>query len=99
MKKKAMSLWLKTVKNMLPLKEIWKQLRAKLIGHYRYYGISGNYARIASYHHDTMLCAFKWRNRRSRKKSFTWVRIWRYVERYLVPKPRIYHNPYRLTLT
>jgi len=96
---KAMSLWLKTVRNRLPLKEIWKQLRAKLIGHYRYYGISGNYARIASYHHGTMLCAFKWLNRRSQKKSFTWERFTRYMERYPVPKPRIYYNPYRLTPT
>jgi len=99
MKMKAMSLWLKTVRNMLPLKEIWPQLRVKLIGHYRYYGISGNYARIASYHRDTILCAFKWLNRRSQKKSFTRERFWRYVERYPVPKPRIYYNPYRLTLT
>jgi group II intron reverse transcriptase/maturase len=99
MKMKTMSLWFKTVRNMLPLREIWKQLRVKLIGHYRYYGISGNYVRIATYHHDTMLCAFKWLNRRSQKKSFTWEQFTRYVERYPVPKPRIYHNPYRLIAT
>lgn len=99
MKMKAMSQWLKTVRNMLPLKEIWPQLRVKLIGHYRYYGISGNYARIASYHQDTIVCAFKWLNRRSQKKSFTWERFRRYMERYPVPKPRIYRDPYRPTLT
>lgn len=97
MKVKAMSLWLRTVRNMLPLKEIWKQLSVKLIGHYRYYGISGNYARIASYHYDAMQCAFKWLNRRSQKQSFTRERFTKYVMRYPLPKPRIYHCPYRLS--
>jgi len=97
MKIVAMNHWLRTVRNALSLQEIWKQLRVKLIGHYRYYGVSGNYARIASYYRDTMACAFKWLNRRSQKRSFNWEQFWKYVKCYPVPKPRIYYNPYRPT--
>jgi len=42
---KAMNAWLKKVRNMVKLKEWWKVLRPKLLGHYRYYGISGNMRR------------------------------------------------------
>ena len=37
-----MNLWLKRVRNVVELEEWWKVLRLKLLGHYRYYGISGN---------------------------------------------------------
>src|SRR3974390_424202 len=35
--------WLKQVRNMRRLSEIWAELAAKLRGHYSYYGGSGNY--------------------------------------------------------
>ena len=34
--------WLKAVRNQLPVKEWWPVLKAKLQGHYQYYGVSGN---------------------------------------------------------
>ncbi len=39
---RELNTWLKKIRNMLPLREWWKILRAKLVGHYNYFGISGN---------------------------------------------------------
>jgi len=46
---KAMNEWLKSVRNAVKLKEWWAVLRIKLLGHYRYYGISGNFKGIERY--------------------------------------------------
>jgi group II intron reverse transcriptase/maturase len=95
-KRKAMTQWLKTTRNVLSLPELWMLLRAKLVGHYRYYGVSGNYPRIASYYSETIGSVFQWLNRRSQKKSFTWEQFRRYLERYPLPKPKLYYNLYTL---
>jgi RNA-directed DNA polymerase len=42
MKLKALGEWLKMIRNMLPLKELWRTFKAKLAGHFQYYGVSGN---------------------------------------------------------
>lgn len=91
-----MTQWLKTTRNVLSLPELWMLLRAKLVGHYRYYGVSGNYPRIASYYSETIGSVFQWLNRRSQKKSFTWEQFRRYLERYPLPKPKLYYNLYTL---
>jgi hypothetical protein len=67
---KEMAEWLKEARNTLKLKELWKTLRAKLAGHFRYYGVSGNYRGIAMFHTVTLRLVMKWLNRRSQKKSF-----------------------------
>ena len=41
-KMKDMSPWLKGVRNRVKLEVWWPLLRQKLVGHYQYYGISGN---------------------------------------------------------
>ena len=38
--------WLKAVRNLVPVKEWWPILCAKLRGHFRYFGVSGNYRGI-----------------------------------------------------
>ena len=43
--------WIKKVKNSLSLKEWWPVLKAKLIGHYSYFGISGNYRGLQQFYY------------------------------------------------
>lgn len=74
-KLKAMNSWLKEIRNQISLKEWWQTLRRKLIGHYRYYGISGNIERLERYYRRTIQLVFKWINRRSQKKSMTRVSL------------------------
>lgn len=93
-KVKAMNAWLKSVRNLIKLKEWWKVMRAKLIGHYNYYGISGNYKSINRYYQKTVYLAYKWVNRRSQKASFNYKEFWEYLKRYPLPLPKIYCKLY-----
>lgn len=95
-KRKALNEWLKSTRNLMPLQELWKILRAKLTGHFRYYGISGNFRSMAKYRWEGLKLVLKWLNRRSQKKSFNGETFRRYVEKYPLPKPAIYHNFYDL---
>ena len=95
-KAKELNNWLRAVRNLLPVKEWWPILCAKLRGHFQYYGVSGNYRGIKRYYHLAVRLALKWLNRRSQKRSFNWEEYLRYLQRYPLPKPRIHHDFYTL---
>jgi group II intron reverse transcriptase/maturase len=94
MKLKEMNQWLKAARNAYLIAEIWKTLRAKLRGHFQYYGVSGNFRSIRGFDFLVKKLVIKWLNRRSQKKSFTWVSFIAYIERHPLPKPAIHHNFY-----
>jgi len=94
---KAMNGWLKSVRNAVRLREWWVVLRAKLLGHYRYYGVSGNLTEVRRYHWRTLALVYKWINRRSQKWSYNRQGFAQYLEYYPLPKPRIYRNLYTLS--
>ncbi|MCI0447292.1 group II intron reverse transcriptase/maturase [bacterium] len=87
-----MNEWLKSVYSTASGADIWKVLKAKLVGHYRYYGVSGNYESIRRFYYLTERLIFKWLNRRSQKRSFNWKQFQTYLKRYPLPKPRLYRN-------
>lgn len=86
--------WLKKICNYLPLKEWWKTVQLKLLGHYNYFGISGNYASLKKFYRAIGRMLFKWINRRSQRKSMTWSRYRQYLEMNPLPKPRICYELY-----
>ena len=92
-KLKEMKIWLKRVRN-IKIAYWWPILVAKLRGHYQYFGISGNYRSINSYFHQVKRLLFKWLNRRSQKRSFNGEGFLQYLNRYPLPKPKIYRNLY-----
>ena len=94
---KDMNLWLKSVRNLVKTKEWWKVLRAKLHGHYQYYGVSGNMPSISKYYSITVRFVHKWLNRRSQKKRMSWSKLKNYLSCYPLPKPSIKHNLYTLS--
>ncbi|MGH7252681.1 MAG: group II intron reverse transcriptase/maturase [Nitrospiraceae bacterium] len=96
-KMKAMNEWLKSVRNAVRLREWWVVLRAKLLGHYRYYGVSGNLIGIKRYYLRVLALVYKWINRRSQKRSYNRGGFAHYLEYYPLPKPRIYRNLYTLS--
>jgi len=96
-KMKEMNVWLKAIRNRYQVQEWWQVLRAKLNGHYRYYGVSGNCRSIRSYYLVTTRLVFKWLNRRSQKASMNWASFGKYLTRFPLPQPRIYHNLYTLS--
>jgi len=96
-KMKAVNQWLRKVRNQVTLAEWWKVFRLKLIGHYRYYGISGNMQAIKKFDHETSKLAYKWINRRSQKKSFTYAQYCNFMKYNPLPVPKIYHLTYTLS--
>jgi group II intron reverse transcriptase/maturase len=89
--------WLKAVRSALPVQQWWPVLKAKLRGHYQYYGVSGNMRGIARFYHRTLQLVLKWLNRRSQRKSFYWKGFLAYLQHYPLPKPQIVHNLYTLS--
>ena len=91
-KLKNLNLWMKAVRNRVSLQEWWPIFRVKLLGHYRYYGVSGNARELWSYHKKATELAFKWVNRRSQKRSYTWPGFQGFLKWNPLPQPKIYHN-------
>ena len=96
-KAKELNLWLKQVRNAAKLKEWWPVLKMKLTGHYRYYGVSGNYAALKRFYTLALKLAYKWLNRRSQKKSYTFANYLRFLAFDPLPKPCIYHSLFTLS--
>ncbi len=91
---KELNAWLKSVRNLVKTKEWWKILKAKLRGHYQYYGVSENYRGVLMYYKKALELTLKWMNRRSQKKKLSWARFLSYLDKYPLPKPKIVHNFY-----
>ncbi len=94
---KELNVWLKQIRNLLPTKEWWKTLKAKLRGHFEYYGVSGNFPSIAKFYSLAVKLVHKWLNRRSQKRSMSWSKMYNYLTLYPLPKPSIKHNFYTLS--
>ena len=68
---KAMKEWIMNHRKM-PLEWIFKIINAKLRGHYQYYGVTDNTKEVKAFFYITKKMLFKWLNRRSQKRSYTW---------------------------
>ncbi len=96
-KVKELNQWMKKVRNLVELKEWWQVLRLKLLGHYRYYGMSGNMPSMRAFYTKAIRLAHKWINRRSQKKSYNWKQFLNFVKYNPLPQPKIYHLTYTLS--
>jgi len=74
-----------------PVSEQHLKLRQKLLGHYAYYGINGNYAALQRFFHEVKRRWYKWLNRRNRQRELSWTLFTAMVKRYPLPVPRIVH--------
>ena len=64
--------WVKEVRSQMKLSEIWKLADAKLRGHYEYFGYWSNRAKLNHFYQEAIKSLFKWLNRRSQKRSYSW---------------------------
>jgi RNA-directed DNA polymerase len=76
----------------LPVAEQQAKLSRKLMGHYGYYGITGNSRSLYGYYEQVKCSWQKWLNRRSRGRDMPWERFKRLLKRYRLPPPRIVHR-------
>lgn len=84
--------WIEQVKDKKPLTQIWKTFVAKLRGHVNYYGVSHNAESVSQFLHEAESIVFKWLNRRSQRKSFTWEQFGKYTKAHPLPKVKIVHS-------
>lgn len=75
-----------------PLAEQYARLCRMLQGHYGYFGITGNYRRLAWLHNEVKRVWYRWLRRRTSKHHLNWDRFGRVLQRFVLPIPRIIHQ-------
>jgi uncharacterized protein YjiS (DUF1127 family) len=91
-KLKLMNNWARMIRNRISLKQITKIASAKLRGHIQYYGVSHNFSDVNNFVYRVRRILFKWINRRSQRKSFTWEKFGMFLKRINFPKAKICHK-------
>ena len=89
---RAASAWCKRHRHA-PLQVQQAVLRRKLLGHYGYYGLTGNSRSLGRFHWEVLLSWQKWLSRRGGRR-LTWDRYGRLLKRYPLPGPRALHSIY-----
>ena len=64
--------WAKKARRVLKKGEMLRQARARVIGHLNYYAITDNAERCSYYVYRVKHILFKWLNRKSQRKAYTW---------------------------
>jgi len=83
----AYSDWIKAVRHRMTLDKIWDHTAQKLQGHYSYFGLIFNRAKLSYFYHAVTGTLFKWLNRRSQKRSYTWEGYAKRLRFKPLPKP------------
>lgn len=71
------------------LREQAAQLKRKVVGHYNYYGITGNHQALQRFRFAVESIWLHWLRRRSHKHRLPWVVFKLLLERYPLPRPRV----------
>lgn len=87
--------WLKANRT-LDIKDIMARINRSLKGYYNYYCITDNLQAVECFLQRVKRVLFKWLNRRSQRKSFSWDKFSLFIRRYPLPKPRVKVNIYNL---
>jgi hypothetical protein len=69
------------------MSDLFQELNQKLGGYYRYFGIYGNSPSLRQFHRQAVRILFKWLNRRSQPRSYTWPGFLALVRHFGVPPP------------
>ena len=80
----------------LRLPELFRQLNAKLRGHFNYYGIKDNSASLTQFYSQALPMLLKHLNQRSQRRSYNWNGFTQLLEQFGVEKPRIHERPRRV---
>ena len=85
--------WLYDNKNQ-PASDIVKQLNVKLVGYYRYYGVSFNIYKLNAFLHRVQQFLIKAMNRRGCRRTYTWSGFVDMLKCYPLAKPKVYYPLY-----
>ena len=72
--------------------EVGQSIKKKIVGHYAYYGINGNYTSLVKFYKYIKYTWYRVLRKRSQKNKLKYsdfLRIWKYFE---IPMPKVYVN-------
>jgi len=72
-----------------PVRDQWTALKRKLLGHFVYFGITGNFRALRNFRLRVIGVWRKWLSRRSQRAWISWEGMLRLLARYPLPQPRI----------
>jgi RNA-directed DNA polymerase len=78
-----------------PVREQWMAVRRKLLGHFAYFGIIGNYSALHNFSVRVIAVWQKWLSRRSQRAWMSREKMTRLLAQYPLPKPRFAAPPSR----
>ena len=81
--------WLRTNRSKQNLRQLWKVLSSKMRGYYNYFGVTDNSKALRQFHYVVRRLLYKWLNRCSQRRRFTWESFNRYQAKFPLPRPRI----------
>jgi group II intron reverse transcriptase/maturase len=74
-KVKELKEWLQRERSRRKQGELLRQAKLKLVGHLNYYAITDNSEMCQLFRHQVMQLLYKWLNRQSQRRSYTWARF------------------------
>jgi RNA-directed DNA polymerase len=80
--------WLRQERNTRKLSDLWQAIARKMRGHFNYFGVTDNSRSLMQFRRGVYRLLFKWVNRRSQRRSFTWENFRRYEVRHPLPRLR-----------
>jgi len=89
--------WVRKSRAVLRKGEMLQQAKTRVGGHLSYYAITDNSEKCSAYHYYATQILFKWLNRKSQRKSYTWEGYNQALRWARWPKPNIRKdlNPFR----
>jgi RNA-directed DNA polymerase len=87
--------WLKSNRNK-DIHMIMDRFKRSLVGYYNYYCITDNTQSVSNFKDKIEYLLFKWLNRRSQRKSFTWDKFRLFLNKFPLPYARVKVNIYDL---
>jgi len=79
--------WIKAARHRHRLAKLWELAKTRLQGHYNYFGVVTNTAKLNHFYHACLRELFKWLNRRSQRRSYTWEGFKQRLQFDPLPKP------------
>ncbi len=89
--------WARRSRSVLRKGAMLRGAKSRVVGHLNYYAITDNSKRCTSYHYHVTRILFKWLNRKSQRKTYTWEGYCQVLAWIRWPQPNVRKdlNPFR----
>jgi len=94
---KAFAEWIRKYRDCR-ITTLMREVSRKFNGYWNYYGVRGNAESMTRFYEQCRKLLYKWLNRRSQKRSYTWMGYAEMLRTFNVPPPRIVELPYQPVL-